>query len=76
MTFIRKNFGGMGFCLILAIVAWFLGKQFPIIGRPVFGILLGMVITLIIRDKTALESGIKFTSKKSYNMPLSSWVSD
>ncbi len=64
MNFLKKNGMGMGFCLILAFIAWFLGKQFPIIGGPVFGILLGMVITLFIKDKTALDAGIKFTSKK------------
>lgn len=30
---------------------WFLGKKFPIVGGPVFGIILGMIITLFIKDK-------------------------
>ncbi|MCD7837223.1 MAG: YeiH family protein [Lachnospiraceae bacterium] len=64
MDFLKKNWMGMGFCLILAIIAYLLGKQFPIIGGPVFGILLGMIITLILKDKSKLEAGIKFTSKK------------
>ncbi|MCD7824994.1 MAG: YeiH family protein [Clostridiaceae bacterium] len=64
MNFLKKNWMGMGFCLILAFAAYFLGKQFPIIGGPVFGILIGMAITLILKDKSKLESGIKFTSKK------------
>lgn len=64
MNFIKKNGMGMGLCLLIAFIAYFLGKQFPIIGGPVFGILLGMMITLIIKDKTPFEFGIKFTSKK------------
>ena len=28
-----------------------LGKKFPIVGGPVFGIILGMIITLFIKDK-------------------------
>jgi uncharacterized integral membrane protein (TIGR00698 family) len=64
MNFIKKNFLGMGFCLIIALVAWFFGTKLPIIGGPVFGILLGMVLTLIIKDKSKLDAGIKFTSKK------------
>ncbi|MCD7806676.1 MAG: YeiH family protein [Lachnospiraceae bacterium] len=64
MNFLKKNGAGMGFCLVLAFIAYFLGKQFPIIGGPVFGILIGMVITLILKDKSRLEAGIKFTSKK------------
>ncbi len=64
MSFVKKNAAGMGVCLGIAIVAWFLGKQFPIVGGPVFGILLGMIITYAIPNKTKLESGIKFTTKK------------
>ncbi len=41
-----------------------LGKLFPIIGGPVIAILAGMIITLFLKDKTQLESGIKYTSKK------------
>lgn len=64
MDFIKKNWMGMGLCLIIAVVCFFLGKQFPIIGGPVFAILAGMLITLCIKDKSKLDSGIKFTSKK------------
>lgn len=64
MDFIRKNWKGMGLCLLISIVCWFLGKKFPIIGGPVFAIIAGMIITLLIKDKSELESGIKFTSKK------------
>ena len=64
MNFVKKNIWGMGVCLVIAVVSWILGKQFPIIGGPVFAILLGMVITLFLKDKSKLESGIKFTSKK------------
>ena len=61
---IKKNYKGMLLCLIIAIPCWFLGKKFPIVGGPVFGIILGMIITLFIKDKNELQSGITFTSKK------------
>ena len=51
-------------CLCIAVPSWLLGKKFPIIGGPVIAIIAGMVITLMIKDKSALESGIKYTSKK------------
>lgn len=54
---------GIFFALIIAIPAHFLGKAFPIIGGPVFGILLGMLIASFKRP-SFLESGIKFTGKK------------
>ncbi len=64
MKFIRKNGAGIVLCLCIALVCFFLGKRFPIIGGPVFAIVAGMVITLLMRDKKKFESGIRFTSKK------------
>ena len=45
MNFIKKNWKGVLLCLMIAIPSWILGKFFPIVGGPVFAILLGMVIT-------------------------------
>ncbi|WRK51758.1 hypothetical protein SD457_14370 [Coprobacillaceae bacterium CR2/5/TPMF4] len=45
-----------------------LGKQFPLVGGPVFAILMGMIITFAIKDKSKVQSGITFTSKKYCNM--------
>lgn len=64
MNFIKKNWKGVLLCLMIAIPSWILGKIFPIVGGPVFAILLGMVITLLVSDKSALQSGITFVSKK------------
>ena len=46
MNFIKKNWKGVLLCLVIAIPSWILGKIFPIVGGPVFGIILGMIITL------------------------------
>ncbi len=64
MNFFKKNGFGLLLCLAVALPCWFLGRQFPVIGGPVFAILSGMIITLVIRDKTKLQGGITFTSKK------------
>ncbi len=64
MDFIKKNGAGMDFCLIIAVISYILGKMFPIIGGPVFAILLGMVVTQFVKNKKPFEAGIKFTSKK------------
>nr|WP_318710913.1 YeiH family protein [uncultured Treponema sp.] len=64
MNFIKENFKGIGLCLLIAIPSWILGSHFPIIGGAVISILLGMVIGLFIKNRTSLEKGIKFTSKK------------
>ena len=41
-----------------------LGQRFPIVGGPVFGILAGMIVTLLWHDKSAAQPGISFVSKK------------
>lgn len=64
MEFLKKSYKGLLLCLIIAIPSWFLGKQFEVIGGPVFAILIGMVITVFIKDKGNLQAGITFTSKK------------
>jgi len=64
MNWIRKNGPGVLVCLAIAVPSWFLGKRFPVIGGPVIAILAGMAITLLLRDKGRMESGIRFVSKK------------
>lgn len=64
MNWIRKNAPGLLLCLVIAVPSWFFGKRFPIIGGAVTAIIVGMIVTLFIKDKTKLEAGIKFTSKK------------
>lgn len=64
MSFINKNGKGLLLCFLIALPSCILGKMYPIIGGPVISIILGMIITLFIKDKSCFESGIKFTSKK------------
>lgn len=64
MKQISKYVKGFILCLVIAVPSWFLGKQMPLIGGPVISILLGMVVALFLKDRSQLEDGIKFTSKK------------
>lgn len=60
-----KKIKGIIFCFIMAIPAWYLGKLLPIIGGPVFSIIIGIIISLIIKDrKNVYQEGINFVSKK------------
>ena len=61
---IKTSWKGFLLCLVIAVPSWLLGQVFPIVGGAVIAILAGMVITLFIKDKSAFEAGIKFTSKK------------
>lgn len=80
MTQIKRKTPGILLCLVIATPAWFLGKAFSIIGSPVFGILIGMIIIMIFPKLVSIElsfgsrksvpvacrfdDGIKYTSKK------------
>ncbi|MEA4942046.1 MAG: YeiH family protein [Oscillibacter sp.] len=64
MGFLKKNGPGLLVCLAIAVPSWLLGKRFPVVGGAVIAILAGMVITMFLPDKSRLESGIKFASKK------------
>ena len=64
MDSIRKIGPGLLLCLAIALPSWLLGHFFPVVGGPVFAILIGMLLALILRDKSPYQSGIAFTSKK------------
>lgn len=64
MAFIRKNGWGILLCLLIALPAWFLGTLLPVVGGPVFAILIGMILTLCLKDKSPLQPGINYTAKK------------
>lgn len=64
MNFIKEKGMGLLLCLAISIPSWFLGKLMPVIGGPVFAILIGMILTLILKDKSKFQDGITFTSKK------------
>ncbi|MCL2771837.1 MAG: YeiH family protein [Oscillospiraceae bacterium] len=63
---------GIMLCFVLAVPSWLLGKTFPIIGGPVFAIVIGILISLFFPKLTVykfkktltFEHGVKYTSKK------------
>lgn len=60
----KTNGRGVLLCIGIAAPAWLLGKAFPVVGGPIFGILIGMALCLALRDKEVYRAGIAFTSKK------------
>ena len=54
---------GILYAMLFAVPAYILGLYFPIVGGPVFGILLGMLFAKKRRPQ-AVEAGIQFTGKK------------
>lgn len=64
MNWIKENFSGILLSLVLAVGASMLGNLLPIIGGPVFGIILGLIINNIFGKPNSTLKGISFTSKK------------
>lgn len=64
VDFLRKNVLGVLVCVSIAIPAYFLGKAFPVVGGPVFAILIGMILALVIKNRAFIQDGVTFTSKK------------
>ena len=64
MKFFLDNWRGICLCAILAISCWWLGKLVPIIGAPVFAILLGMLLAQLWTVGAGFKAGVGFTSKK------------
>lgn len=64
MNKIKTNALGIILCLAISLPAYYLGKLFPLIGGPVFAIIMGMIITHFLKDKSKIQNGITYTSKK------------
>lgn len=73
MNFLRKKLPGIVLCVCIAGLSSLLATikigsfSFEVIGAPVFAIVIGMLITLIIPSFSvsgSMKEGIKFTSKK------------
>ena len=63
MNKLTEKIPGILVCLLIAVPAWLLGRQFPVVGGPVIAILAGMIIASFWTPKDSMNKGIKFTSK-------------
>ncbi len=64
MKWLKVNVPGVVLCLAIAAVAWMIGEWLPVVGGPVFAILIGMLAAMFIKNTEPLRAGISFTSKK------------
>lgn len=67
MKVIREHILGILLCFLIAVPSWLVVLFFPaleVIGAPVIAIILGMIITLFMKNKAPFAKGITFTSKK------------
>ncbi|MGU8041518.1 YeiH family protein [Streptococcus suis] len=61
---VKENARGVALCLVLALVGQWLGGVFPLVGGPVFALLIGMSLHSYISRKNSFQPGLTFTSKK------------
>lgn len=62
---------GLVFCVGIALAAWRLGTFAPLVGGPVFGILIGLVVALVRGNIPArLQPGIKFAGKQVLQLSI------
>ena len=64
MNTVKRIWPGLLLCLILSIPGYLLGRIFPVVGGPVFAMLIGMLISTGLHDRERFQAGIAFTSKK------------
>lgn len=63
-------FPGLLFCAAIAAVAVLLGRAFPIVGGPVFGIIIGVIIATVRKPPAIFSAGIKFSSKQLLQLSI------
>lgn len=63
MISIKEKIPGFILCLVIAIPSWFIGEAIPLVGAPVFAILMGMIIGLFYINREHTKQGVAFTSK-------------
>jgi len=63
MDNINDKLPGIILCGIIAIISSYLGGQIPLVGGPVFALLLGILLNMFIGSNTTFTSGLNFTSK-------------
>ena len=62
-SFVKNNALGFSLALATAVAAYWLGKLVPVVGGPVFGLLLGILTASFWKLPGAAGKGLKFTSK-------------
>jgi len=56
-------FPGIAITFLIAVPAWYLGTKIPLIGGPVFGMLLGIIAAICKLPPASCRAGIQFTGK-------------
>ncbi len=67
MSFLKRKGKGLLLCFVIAAPVWLTVKSvhgLEVIGAPVIAMAIGMLLGGVLKDKSSLQEGISFTSKK------------
>lgn len=67
MNFFKSKGKGLLLCITIAVPVWILVKsvhRLEVIGAPIIAIMIGMILSGILKNKSIYQAGISFTSKK------------
>ncbi|WP_344751706.1 YeiH family protein [Gryllotalpicola koreensis] len=59
----KKRLPGLALCVGIALVATGLGKLLPVVGAPVFGIVIGAIIAAFLKPGAATDAGASWSGK-------------
>jgi uncharacterized integral membrane protein (TIGR00698 family) len=61
---LRLRLPGLALALGIALAAWWLGHRVPLIGGPVFGIVIGILVRNLLSPSDSFNPGIQFAGKQ------------
>ena len=61
---IKEFLPGISISILISLIAWYLGNLFPIIGGPVIGLFIGLLLASLLINQERFIIGMQFTSKK------------
>ena len=61
---IKELLPGISISILISLIAWYLGNLFPIIGGPVIGLFIGLLLACLLINQERFIIGMQFTSKK------------
>ncbi len=61
---------GLVLCVAIAIAAFALGRVVPIVGGPVFGIVLGMIVAMLVKPDARFTPGVKFAGRQLLQLSI------